>query len=70
MVIASNAAAFDLRYNTDDTILLAGTYSGHLDNDGATVSVHEYVVTGANVETGFIPAYKIDRVSYGDSLPN
>jgi hypothetical protein len=70
VVLASNAAAFNLRYNTEGTILVAGTYSGHLDDSGATVAVHQYVVTDADAETGYIPTFKVDRVSYGDCLPN
>jgi len=70
VVVASNQAAFNLRYdNSDAHIAVAGSYSRHLGDGGDTVNLDRYEVSDADLLTGFIPSYTLDHVTFGDGLP-
>ncbi|MFI5379426.1 MAG: PA14 domain-containing protein, partial [Tepidisphaerales bacterium] len=63
VVVASNSAAFDARYNVAaNHIPLAGAYTGHLNNGGETVALYE----AGNADPGLVPYYEIDHVKYGN----
>jgi hypothetical protein len=67
LVIARDLAAFDLRYDIAGSgILVAGTYSGRLNNAGELVSLYRAGIPEVN---GYIAYYNVEYVDYGNAAP-
>lgn len=71
VILTSNRAAFDARYHlAANQIPWAGSYSGHLSDSGERIDLNAAATSDADAFTGQIPIYRLERVDYGDGLPN
>jgi len=67
VVLVRNEEAFDRRYDiAGNGIVVAGEYSGKLDNNGEKVRLFR---AGNPGPTGYIPYHRVDHVNYGDEPP-
>ncbi len=66
IVCATNGAAFRAQYAVDPSVPVYGPWSGQLDNAGESIKLRQ---PGAPEPDGFVPYYRVDRVTYSPAAP-